>query len=186
MAPPATIRQISDRLCADAAHLHKAITALPDNYTNPVRLGLTNRLVGIRHALCVIHGGQPNPAIPSTNPANQVITEWWRHHHPADWQNTAARRRHAEQLYIVLHQLLLDSEHTSVTSLRRRIDMPESTAYFVFGNPARTRWRTLEPILKALGAHRDELWTLWKQAHARPAKTTPPPRKGNGLTPRKP
>jgi hypothetical protein len=182
---PRSIRQISDHLCAEAAGLHKAISALPDNYSDSTRLALTNHLLGTRSALCHIHGGEPDPGTPSTNPAGAVITEWWQHTHPEDWVDDARRTRHTEQIYITLHQLLITSEHPTVPQFADAIGIPRATAYWVLANPGRTNWTNLEKVVKGLGAHRDEMWGLWNQAYKRPTKTIPPPAFGRKLAARR-
>lgn len=184
-ARPQTIRQISDHLCAEATHLHKTISALSDNYSDPTRLALTNYLLGTRSALCYIHGGDPDPAIPSTNPAGAAIAEWWQHHHPEDWVDDGRRTRHAEQIYITLHQLMLTSPHATIPQLARSLGMPRATAYWVLAHPGRTSWANLEKIVTSLGAHRDEMWALWNRAYKPPEKTTPVASYGKGLSRRR-
>lgn len=181
--PPDTIQQLNDRLCAEAARLHKAISAEPDRYNNPYRQALTHQLVGIRTALCFLHDAERDLTVDGANPAGAAIVEWWTRSHPAEWTGDALRTRHAEQFYIVLHELLMASKYASPADLAQRNGLPRSTTHFAFSNPARSRWCTLEPIVKALDAHRDELWSLWEKAYQPPHKTIPP--RGPGLTPRR-
>lgn len=183
LEPAANVRDVSDRLCAEAARLHKAISAMAPNYAS--RLSLAHELAGVRTALYLVHGGaDPDPTIPSSHPAGAIITDWWRRNQPDDWAgDDAVRTRHAEQLFLAMHELLVASGHDSPADLARAARIHHSTVCFVFGNPARSYWRTLEGPVNALGGHRDELWRLWKQAHKRPAKTIPPRRAGNGITP---
>lgn len=176
----ASIRQISDRLCAQAVELHQAIIG---SVTATATAEYTHQLIGIRTALCLIHGGSPATGTPSDNPATALITDWWQHHHPTDWHDHHHRQRHGEQLYIHLHELLHHSPYDSVVHIARVLGLPRTTAYWTFATPGRSRWSTLEPYINALGGHHDELRQLWHAAYEPPHTTTPPTRRGRGLTP---
>lgn len=184
--PLTTFRQVHSHLCANAARLHKAISALPDRYHHPERLALSNQLVGVRTVLAAVHGGGADPTIPSSDGGTSALIEWWQYTRPTDWLGEEARRRHGEQLYYVMHRLVLHSKTGTVADLATYIGMPRNTVYFVLANPARTRWPTLKPLVVALGGNCRELEAMWEAAFREAAGRRPSTADGGAWSSRMP
>lgn len=88
-------QQLTDALCREAVRLHRILDADENHYhgsdtstKNTVltaRLTWIGELIGLRMALCLIHGWDPQEQSDKEGKADQLITNWWERTYPAEW-----------------------------------------------------------------------------------------------------
>lgn len=80
-------KPLVDALCRETVERHRAYEALlgdPDAHT--VRLTYTGEIIGLRMALCYIHGWDPEEESDKEGKADELVTDWWQRNHPENWK----------------------------------------------------------------------------------------------------
>jgi hypothetical protein len=83
-------RRLINQLCADAVQRHRVLDRTAnsdqDSAMFAIRLGLVGEIIGIRIALCHLHGWNPLIDSDKEGRADTLITDWWQKSFPKEWK----------------------------------------------------------------------------------------------------
>jgi hypothetical protein len=92
------LQQLVDALCREAVQRHRVLDNLreaPDYNPKqdlPITLTWIGELIGLRMAICLVHGWDPNEESDKEGKADELVTAWWERNHPEDWEQPTPRQ----------------------------------------------------------------------------------------------